>query len=420
MSKTIKSLRGFNDVLPADTHLWNKTLRVLEYILDTYCYSEIKTPLLESTSLFARGVGETTDIVEKEMFTFETNDQEKVSLRPEGTAGAMRACIEHGLSYNQEQRIYYFGPMFRYERPQKGRYRQFHQLGVEVLGIRSAALDAEVLLMIKEFWRALDLDQHIQLEINTIGSSQARAAYGKALVEYLTAYKEQLDTDSQRRLGSNPLRILDSKDENTQKILVNAPKLNDFIDEESKAYFAELKEILTANDVDFIVNERLVRGLDYYNDTVFEWTTTRLGAQATVCGGGRYDRLVETLGGHATPGFGFGIGYERLLLLIEEIHGKTTEKPINVFVINDGNIGAAALKVATVLRKAGLRVINNVAGGKLKKQFAKADKSGAEFVVIVNPELAANNQVTVKLLATGEQKTVTVEDFLQVVTSLNK
>lgn len=415
MSKVIKSLRGFNDVLPQDTYQFNSVLRTLEQILAQYCINEIKVPYLESTALFARGVGEATDIVEKEMFSFTTNDQESVSLRPEGTAGTMRACIEHGLSYNQEQRLYYFGPMFRYERPQKGRYRQFHQLGVEILGIRNPALDAEVLLMCAEFWQALGLSEYVTLEINTIGTSEARANYGKALVAYLEAYKDQLDADSQRRLTSNPLRILDSKDANTQAVLANAPVLADFLDQESKDYFEQLKAILTANGQEFVVNPKLVRGLDYYNDTVFEWTTTRLGAQATVCAGGRYDRLVEILGGHATPGFGFGLGYERLLLLIEEVQGKQETPSADVFIINDGDVASYSLKVALQLRQAGFKVLNNLAGGKLKKQFTKADKSGAPLALIINPELSEANQVNVKRLATGEQETV---DLANLVASL--
>ncbi|MFC6275919.1 histidine--tRNA ligase [Psittacicella hinzii] len=412
MSKTLKSLRGFNDVLPQDTYFWNQTLKTLEQVLDQYCFNEIKVPYLESTSLFARGVGEATDIVEKEMFSFTTNDGESVSLRPEGTAGTMRACIEHGLSYNQEQRLYYFGPMFRYERPQKGRYRQFHQLGVEVLGIRSAALDAEVLIMLQQMWQALGIDEYVTLELNTIGSAENRADFGKALVAYLESYKDQLDADSQRRLGSNPLRILDSKDERTQKVLENAPTLEDFISEESKAYFAELQQILTANGIKFVVNPKLVRGLDYYNDTVFEWTTTRLGAQATVCGGGRYDRLVEILGGHSTPGFGFGLGYERLLLLIEEVKGRLTTPNADIFIINDGDVAAKGLQVASALRAAGLRVLNNTAGGKLKKQFTKADKSGARCVVIVNEDTLANDIIVFKDLATGHQEVVAIDDFV--------
>ncbi|RIY34308.1 histidine--tRNA ligase [Psittacicella hinzii] len=413
MTKVIKSLRGFNDVLPQDTYIFNKTLKTLLEILDKYNVSEIKTPYLESTALFARGVGEATDIVEKEMFSFTTNDQESVSLRPEGTAGTMRACIEHGLSYNQEQRLYYFGPMFRYERPQKGRYRQFHQLGVEVLGIKNPALDAEVLIMINDFWKALGLSEYINLEINNIGTSEARAQFGKALYDYLVQYKEQLDADSQRRLESNPLRILDSKDAGTQEILQNAPVLEDFLDQESIEYFEQLKNILTVNGINFTINPKLVRGLDYYNDTVFEWTTTRLGAQATVCGGGRYDRLVEILGGHATPGFGFGLGYERLLLLIEEIHGKEVAPPAQVFIINDGNVQAYTLQVASLLRNAGFKVLNNLAGGKLKKQFAKADKSGSPIALIINEELAAKQAVNLKYLATGEQKEVILSELVE-------
>lgn len=399
------SLRGFNDVLPAQSYQWNKVLAKLVGILEQYSFGEIKIPMIEPTALFARGVGEATDVVEKEMFAVDSRDGEPWSLRPEGTASTMRAGLQHGLFFNQEQRLYYFGPMFRYERPQKGRLRQFHQLGVEVLGIKTPALDAEVLLMLRDFWEALEISDYLTLEINNIGSSAARAAFGKALVAFLEPLKDQLDPDSQKRLYKNPLRILDSKDANTQKLLEGAPKLEDFIDEESKTYFQKVLDLLTAAGLSYKLNSKLVRGLDYYNDVVFEWTTDKLGAQATVCGGGRYDGLVELFGGQPTPGFGFGLGWERLLLLLEEV-GKAEQQPApSVFVMAPSeDLVAHSFAIAAQVRKLapGLRVLNNTAGGKLKKQFQKADKLGAQFVLIAEAE----NQVSVKDLAKGEQVTV--------------
>lgn len=414
MSKTINSIRGFNDILPESTYAWNQSLATLKKILARYNASEILLPYLESTALFARGVGEATDIVEKEMFTFKSRDEENLTLRPEGTASTIRACIEHGLTYNQEQRLYYFGPMFRYERPQKGRYRQFYQLGVEFLGVRNPSLDAEVLLMNRDFWRELGIEEYLTLEINTIGSSEERAAFGKALVEYLTPHKEQLDADSQRRLTSNPLRILDSKDARTQEILVNAPRLEEFLSQESKDYYQQVKEILTSVGVKFVENPKLVRGLDYYNDTVYEWTTTKLGAQSTVCGGGRYDRLVELLGGQACPAFGFAIGYERLLLLIKEVKGELKAPAPQVFIINeDQSTVVQSFKAVNALRDADLVVYNNTAGGKLKKQFAKANKLGAKVAVLVNQDLASKGLYAVKNFANGEQVEVSLEQLVE-------
>lgn len=411
MSSTIKSLRGFNDVLPQETYQWNYVLDTFRGILQQYCIQEIKIPVLEATALFARGVGEATDIVEKEMFSFTSRDDENICLRPEGTAGTIRACLEHGLTYNQEQRLYYFGPLFRYERPQKGRYRQFHQIGVEILGVKSPALDVEVIQMTHHFWRALGIEQHIKLELNTIGTSETRAAFGKALVEYLTPFVAELDKDSQTRLHKNPLRILDSKDARTQEILANAPRLHDFLDDDSRAYFAQVQELLHACGIEFVINEKLVRGLDYYNDTVFEWTTNKLGSQATVCGGGRYDRLVEILGGKPCPGFGFGLGWERLMLLIQETNPITSNPTPDVFIISEPDTVAvaASFKVATQVRTTlpSCMVYNHVAGGKLKKQFAKADKMQAKVVILVyGNEWQDGEQVNIKLLATGEQVTI--------------
>lgn len=320
MAKTIQGIRGMNDCLPTDAPLWQWFEKKVSDTLNSYGYKQLRTPIVESTALFKRAIGEVTDVVEKEMFTFEDRDNESITLRPEGTAGCVRAGIQNGLLYNQEQRLWYNGQMFRYERPQKGRYRQFHQVGVEVFGLSKATSDAELILMTADLWKELGIDQHVTLELNSIGSLEARNIYRQALVDYLQQYHDQLDEDSQRRLTTNPLRILDSKNEVVQKIVDKAPKLHDYLDEDSKEHFAQLCHILDEAGVSYTVNQKLVRGLDYYNKTVFEWVTTELGAQGTVCGGGRYDGLVAQLGGHATPAVGFAMGIERLLLLIEEVN----------------------------------------------------------------------------------------------------
>src|SRR6218665_578573 len=332
MSQKISAIRGFNDILPVDTGRWAGIEAVLRDLMRAYGYHEIRLPIVESTPLFKRAIGEVTDIVEKEMYSFQDRGGEPITLRPEGTAGCVRAVLEHGLTYNQTQRLWYTGPMFRYERPQKGRYRQFHQFGVEAFGMTGPDIDAELILLTARLWRELALDKAVRLEINSLGELEERAKFRAALVTYLEQHRTQLDEDSQRRLTSNPLRILDSKDAGTQKILEGAPRLPDFLDAESREHFAVLCAVLDAAGVAYVVNPNLVRGLDYYNKTVFEWVTSELGSQGTVCAGGRYDGLVEQLGGQKTPAVGFAIGLERLVLLHAAVHPEIESSEADVFV----------------------------------------------------------------------------------------
>ncbi|WP_409025969.1 histidine--tRNA ligase [Gallibacterium anatis] len=408
MAKTIQAIRGMNDYLPSDTPLWQWVESKIKQRLSSYGYSEIRMPIVESTPLFARAIGEVTDVVEKEMFTFNDRDDESLTLRPEGTAGCVRAGIEHGLLYNQEQRLWYIGPMFRYERPQKGRYRQFHQCGVEVFGIANPLIDAELIIMTAKLWQDLGIADHVQLQLNSIGSLDARKNYRAALVEYLQDYVDQLDEDSKRRLTTNPLRILDSKDERVQQILNNAPKLHDYLDEDSHQHFVTLCSILEQYGIRYEINQKLVRGLDYYNKTVFEWVTTALGAQGTVCGGGRYDGLVEQLGGHATPAVGFAMGLERLVLLIQEVVENPPINPnVDIYVIHQGdNTTLPALQLASQLRSAlpQIKVMLHCSGGNFKKQFKRADKLGAKFALILGEDEVAQQQVVIKDLLSGEQQ----------------
>lgn len=401
MSQKINAIRGFNDILPAQTARWAEVEAVLRDLMRAYAYHEIRLPLVESTPLFARAIGDATDIVEKEMYCFEDRSGEPLTLRPEGTAGCVRAALEHGLTYNQTQRLWYTGPMFRYERPQKGRYRQFHQFGVETFGMAGPDIDAELILLTARLWRALGLSAVVKLEINSLGELHERANFRTALVSYLSEHHAALDDDSQRRLSTNPLRILDSKNESTQAILKNAPRLPDFLEAESRAHFDELCAVLSAAGVAYEVNPRLVRGLDYYNKTVFEWVTTELGAQGTVCAGGRYDGLVAQLGGQATTAVGFAIGLERLLLLHETVHAAAVESDADIFVaaVGAGTSGAALL-LAEALRNAlpDLRVLVNCGGGSFKSQFKKADKSGAAFALVLGEDEIKNGTVSVKWL----------------------
>lgn len=421
MSKTIQAIRGMNDFSPTDTLLWQKVESVIRETFASYGYSEVRTPILESTSLFERGVGEATDIVEKEMFTFsrDDNNEGRMTLRPEGTAGCVRAAIEHGWIYNQEQRLWYIGPMFRYERPQKGRYRQFHQAGVEIFGIASAQADAELIILTSRLWEKLGLRRHVSLQINSIGGQEVRQKYRDALVAFLENHRDVLkqDPDSERRLITNPLRILDTKNQALQEVLNSAPKLHDFLDDESKAHFAELCAILDQMGIAYEVNQKLVRGLDYYNKTVFEWVTTALGAQGTVCGGGRYDGLVAQLGGHATEGVGFAIGLERLVLLVQEINPTIdVARAVDIYVVHAGEgTTAAAFRIAETVRQAfpSLRVMLHTSGGNFKKQFKRADKSGAKLALVLGESEAAENNVVVKdLLGGTEQITVSQVDLV--------
>ncbi|WP_439056202.1 histidine--tRNA ligase [Serratia bockelmannii] len=410
MAKNIQAIRGMNDYLPEETALWQRIEGTLKQVLGGYGYSEIRLPIVEQTPLFKRAIGEVTDVVEKEMYTFEDRNGESLTLRPEGTAGCVRAGIEHGLLYNQEQRLWYIGPMFRYERPQKGRYRQFHQLGAEVFGLQGPDIDAELILLTARWWKALGIAEHVKLELNSIGSLEARANYRDALVAFLEQHVEVLDEDCKRRMYSNPLRVLDSKNPEVQALLNDAPRLSEYLDEESRAHFAGLCELLAQAGIPYTVNERLVRGLDYYNRTVFEWVTTSLGAQGTVCAGGRYDGLVEQLGGRATPAVGFAMGLERLVLLVQAVNPEfKAPSAIDVYVISSGvGTQSAAMQLAEQVRDAApqLKLMTNYGGGNFKKQITRADKWGARIALILGESEVAAQQVVVKDLRSGEQETL--------------
>ncbi|MDX1343116.1 MAG: histidine--tRNA ligase [Reinekea sp.] len=407
---TLQSIRGMNDILPSDSPLWQYLEGQVKSVLIQYGYREIRMPIVEATELFARGVGEHTDIVEKEMYTFNDRNDDSLTLRPEGTAGCVRAALQHGLLHNQIQRLWYHGPMFRYERPQKGRYRQFYQIGVETFGMAGADIDAELILLTHRLFKNLGVSESLTLHLNTLGSSEARARYRKALVDYLEGVKDKLDDDSQRRLYVNPMRILDSKSASTQALLNDAPQFDDFIDEESKLHFEQLCKLLDSAGVTYVVNPRLVRGLDYYTKTVFEWMTDALGAQGTVCGGGRYDGLVPMLGGKPTPASGFAMGIERILLLLQALNvvPETIHKTIDVFLVASGEEAeAVALKFAEQVRtdKPGIRLQMNCGGGSFKNQMKKADKSGASVALILGDEEARSEQVQVKdLQGNNEQQ----------------
>ncbi|AYV13245.1 histidine--tRNA ligase [Shewanella algae] len=411
MAKQIQAIRGMNDILPTQSPVWQKVEAVLRASVASFGYSEIRTPIVENTDLFKRSIGEVTDIVEKEMYTFADRNGDSLTLRPEGTASTVRAGNEHGLLYNQEQRLWYMGPMFRHERPQKGRYRQFHQFGVEVYGIKSADIDAEVLMLSASLWQKLGLTEHVSLELNTLGDSDERAAYREALVAFLEQHKDKLDEDSQRRMYSNPLRVLDSKDQQVQALLADAPALMDYLGEDSKAHFARLCELLEAVGIQYRVNPRLVRGLDYYNRTVFEWVTDSLGAQGTVLAGGRYDGLVSQLGGKETPAVGFAMGLERIVLLLETLElNADVAAEVDVYVTAMGDdCVIEAMKIAQELREKlpKLKVMSHCGGGNFKKQMKRADKSGAGFALIIGETELANNKVAVKpLRGDGAQQDV--------------
>ena len=397
----IRAIRGMSDILPDESRHWQYLEQTVSQLLASYGYAEIRLPLVEQTELFKRSIGEVTDIVEKEMYTFDDRNGESLTLRPEGTAGCVRAAIQQGL-LNMPQRLWYAGPMFRYERPQKGRQRQFHQIGVESFGIATPDMDAELIILSARLWQQLGIADGVELQINSIGSLEARQAYRAALVAYLEQRRDQLDEDSQRRLASNPLRILDSKNTATQRLLDGAPELADFLDEESAADFSRLRELLAAAGVACTVNKRLVRGLDYYNKTVFEWVTDRLGAQGTICAGGRYDGLVEQLGGKSTPAVGFAMGVERLILLLQESEVLPAGvAQADAYVIT---VGAEAQReaVATIERTRdqlpALRIVQHAGGGSFKSQMKKADKSGARVALIWGEDEVAAGTVTLKHL----------------------
>ncbi|MDH0141887.1 histidine--tRNA ligase [Aquipseudomonas alcaligenes] len=410
MSKSLQAIRGMNDILPEQTPAWRYLERTVAELLDGYGYSEIRLPILEFTELFARGIGEGTDVVDKEMYTFLDRNEESLTLRPEGTAGCVRAVLEHGLSGGgQVQKLWYTGPMFRYEKPQKGRYRQFHQIGVEAFNLAGPDVDAELIVLTWRLWQKLGLADAVSLQLNSLGSSEARAAYRDALVAYLQERFAQLDEDSQRRLTTNPLRILDSKNAQTQALLVGAPTLADYLDEESRLHFEGVKARLDAVGIRYEINHKLVRGLDYYNRSVFEWVTDKLGAQGTVCAGGRYDGLVTQLGGKPTPGVGFAMGVERLILLLETLQLLPEElnAPADIYLCAFGEAAElAGLALAERLRDAipGLRLLVNSGGGSFKSQFKKADKSGARFALILGEDELAARVVGCKPLRDDAQQ----------------
>jgi len=417
VAKNIQAIRGMNDCSPTESPLWQWIEGQVRQILSSYGYSEVRMPIVESTPLFARAIGEVTDVVSKEMYTFWDND-EQLTLRPEGTAGCVRAAIEHGWIYNNEQRLWYMGPMFRHERPQKGRYRQFHQAGVEVFGIATPEIDAELIILTARLWKALGIDQHVSLQLNSIGSLEARANYRSALVAFLENHQDLMSEEEKERLVKNPLRILDTKNQALQDVLDGAPKLLDYLDNESREHFAQLCGLLDAVGIQYEINPKLVRGLDYYNKTVFEWVTSALGAQGTVCGGGRYDGLVEQLGGHATSGVGFAMGLERLVLLVQEVNKSIPVKSaVDIYVVYQGEgTTLAAFQLAEKLRSElpHLSTMLHCSGGNFKKQFRRADKSGATLALVLGESEVQNNQVVVKhLLGTAEQQTIDVANLIE-------
>lgn len=404
MSQNIQSVRGMNDILPGESEYWEAFEETVRAWLKSYGYKPIRMPIVEPTPLFKRAIGEVTDIVEKEMYTFvDSLNGESLTLRPEGTAGCVRALIQHKLAVQQAQRLYYMGPMFRHERPQKGRYRQFNQVGVEAFGFAGPDIDAELILMGARLWDDLGLDG-IKLQLNSLGQADERAQHRTALIAYFEENAELLDEEARRRLYTNPLRILDSKNPAMQEMIGAAPRLIDYLGEESLAHFAGVQQVLRDAGLPFEVNPRLVRGLDYYNLTVFEWVTDRLGAQGTVCAGGRYDGLVEQLGGKPTPGCGFAMGVERLLTLMRESGGEPEIEGLDVYLVHQGEAASRlAPRVAEGLRDQGIDVLFNCGGGSFKAQMKRADASGATFAVIIGDDEAAAGEVTLKpLRAAGE------------------
>tara|TARA_R110000796_G_scaffold6819_2_gene23980 strand:+ start:8325 stop:9602 length:1278 start_codon:yes stop_codon:yes gene_type:complete len=408
--KTLQAVRGMNDILPADSALWQYLERTVADLLTSYGYQQIRLPIVEPTELFKRTIGEVTDIVEKEMYTFDDRNGDSLTLRPEGTAGCVRAMVQHGLlGSGVGQKVWYTGPMFRHERPQKGRYRQFHQVGVETFNLRGPDIDAELIALSWRLWQRLGISDAVKLELNSLGTSADRARYRDDLVAYLNERFDQLDEDSQRRLSTNPLRILDSKNPETQALLVDAPKLADYLNEEAKAHFAELRSLLDAVGVPYEINPRLVRGLDYYGLTVFEWVTDKLGAQGTVCAGGRYDGLVEQLGGKSAPAVGFAMGVERLLLLIETLDKVPAElaRQVDVYLVTLGDAAVTAgLRLAEELRDAlpNLRLVVHAGGGSFKSQFKKADKSAALYALVLGESEVEQQQIGLKPLRTEEEQ----------------
>lgn len=422
MSKTIQAVRGMNDILPQDAVLWEFFEETIRAWLHGYGYTQIRTPIVESTDLFVRSIGEVTDIVEKEMYSFEDRlNGEQLTLRPEGTASCVRAVVQHNLLYNAPQRLWYTGPMFRHERPQKGRYRQFHQVGVESLGFDGPDMDAEHILMTARLWKLLGL-QDVSLEINTLGSAEARKQYRNRLIAHFEQHMDMLDEDAKRRLHSNPLRILDSKNPAMQAICEAAPKLMDDLDEASRLHFEALQATLNGAGVAYTINTRLVRGLDYYNGTVFEWVTTRLGAQGTVCAGGRYDSLIEQIGGKPAPACGYAMGVERLLALLQEQGATPPVLAADAYLVHAGEAAAKlAPQLAETLRDAGLSVVLHCGGGSFKSQMKKADASGANVAIILGDDEIAAGEASVKpLRGVGEQRRVAITQLAEALESVTE
>lgn len=420
----IQAIRGMNDLLPDQSATWQYLEKTVKDTLAQYGYREIRMPIVEQTELFKRSIGEVTDIVEKEMYTFEDRNGDSLTLRPEGTACCVRAVEQHGLIFNQTQRLWYAGPMFRHERPQKGRYRQFHQIGVECFGFATPDIDAELILLTARLWKKLGILEHVSLEINSLGLPEERAGYKEQLVAYLLQYKDDLDEDSLRRLDSNPLRILDSKNPQTQSLLKDAPKLSDYLGDESNTHFNTLLKYLDDAGIEYRVNTGLVRGLDYYSKTVFEWVTESLGAQGTVCAGGRYDGLVEQLGGKSTPGVGFAMGVERLVLMLEalDVVPEYVEQYVDLYLVAAGE-GADdnAFRISELIRnETSLRVLQHAGGGSFKSQMKKADKSGAQIALILGEQEVKNQTVVVKYLKEQrDQETIQQVDLLDHLKNLN-
>jgi histidyl-tRNA synthetase len=406
-----------NDILPEETPRWQIVEEAFRKLMRGYGYDEIRMPLVEMTDLFKRSIGEVTDIVEKEMYTFADRNGDSLSLRPEGTASCVRAAIQNGLLHNQIQKLWYGGPMFRHERPQKGRYRQFHQLGVEVFGLDGPDIDAEIIAMTARYWRELAIQHKVRLELNSLGSNEARAAYRDILVSYFSQHGAQLDEDSQRRLHSNPLRILDSKNPAMQELIDAAPRLNEHLDAPSQTHFAELCAMLSDLAIEYVVNPRLVRGLDYYNRTVFEWTTDQLGAQGTVCAGGRYDGLVAQLGGRATSAVGFALGLERLIALLDAQRiAQAAQPPHAYFIMVGASAERTGFRLSEQLRDSlpGLRLVMHTGGGSLKSQFKRADRSGARLALILGDDELQAQTVSIKPLRTEqEQQTISQNELAQ-------
>ena len=418
-NETLQAVRGMNDILPDEAGLWLWFEEVVRDWLTSYGYRNIRMPLVEPTALFKRAIGEVTDIVEKEMYSFEDSlNGDQLTLRPEGTASCVRAVLQHNLLYNAPQRLYYGGAMFRHERPQKGRYRQFHQVGVEALGFAGPDIDAEQIVMCARLWKKLGI-RDVVLQINTLGDSASRLRHREKLITYFEQHKDMLDADAQRRLHSNPLRILDTKNPAMQELVSAAPKLMDELEEDAIKHFEAVQAILKQHDIAYEINPRLVRGLDYYNRTVFEWIATRLGAQGTICAGGRYDGLIEQIGGKPAPACGFAMGMERLLALLQENGMQNPAPPLDVYIVHQGEQAQnLAWRAAEYLRDGGLRVLLHCGGGSFKSQMKKADNSAAVCAVIIGDDEVAANAVMLKPLRGGEQQRVGLEDLQQKIREL--